>query len=125
MLNMLAVALGAAIGANLRYGITLWATQRFGPLFPYGTLLINLLGCLSIGVLLTLASNRLSMSEPMRLLLVTGLLGGFTTFSSFGYETYVMIQEGRWQAAALYVVISVLLGLLAVFIGAALVKMSG
>ncbi len=125
MLNMLAVALGAAIGANLRYGITLWATQRFGPLFPYGTLLINLLGCLSIGVLLTLASNRLSMSEPMRLLLVTGLLGGFTTFSSFGYETYVMIQEGRWQAAALYVVVSVLLGLLAVFIGAALVKMSG
>ena len=61
----------------------------------------------------------------MRLLLVTGLLGGFTTFSSFGYETYVMIQEGRWQAAALYVVVSVLLGLLAVFIGAALVKMSG
>lgn len=125
MLNMLAVALGAAVGANLRYGITLWATQRFGPLFPYGTLLINLLGCLAIGVLLTLAASRVAMSEPVRLLLVTGLLGGFTTFSSFGYETYVMIQEGRWQAAALYVVVSVLLGLLAVFIGAAIVKMTG
>jgi fluoride exporter len=118
MSNMVAVAVGAAVGANLRYLISLWAAQRLGAAFPYGTLIINVVGCLVIGVLLTLAAYRLTLSEPIRLLLVTGLLGGFTTFSSFGWETYALIVAGDWRAAGLYVAGSVVLGLLGVFLGA-------
>lgn len=123
MLNMLAVALGAAIGANLRYGLAIWAAQRFGMNWPYGTFIINVLGCLLIGILLTLAATRLPLSEPVRLLLVTGLLGGFTTFSSFGYESYSLIMTGNWLGAGLYIVASVVVGLLAVFLGAGLVRL--
>lgn len=122
MVNMLAVALGAAIGANLRYGLTLWAAQRFGTSWPYGTFIINLLGCLVIGGLLSLATSRLTLTEPLRLLLVTGLLGGFTTFSSFGYESVSMINSGNWVGAGLYVGGSVLLGLGAVFLGASTMR---
>jgi CrcB protein len=123
MLNMLAVALGAAVGANLRYGVSLWAARSFGTAFPYGTLIINLLGCLVIGALLTLAATRLPLSEPLRLLLVTGLLGGFTTFSSFGYESYALITAGNWLAAGIYVGASVVVGLIAVFLGAGLMRL--
>ncbi len=122
MNNLLAVAVGAAVGANLRYGLALWAAQRFGTSWPYGTLLINLLGCLLIGVLLTFSSLRLPLSEPLRLLLVTGLLGGFTTFSTFGYESFSLLSSGDWLGLGLYLVASVLGGLLAVALGVWLVR---
>ncbi|MCX7789367.1 MAG: fluoride efflux transporter CrcB, partial [Chloroflexaceae bacterium] len=102
MLNLVAIALGAAIGANLRYGLSTWAAQRLGTAWPYGTFLVNVLGCLTIGILLTLAATRLSLSEPLRLFLVTGLLGGFTTFSTFGYEGFTLITRGDWLGAGLY-----------------------
>jgi CrcB protein len=123
MLNILAVAVGAAVGANLRYGLASWAVHRFGHGWPYGTFIINVLGCLVIGALLTLAGTRLPLSEPARLLLVTGLLGGFTTFSSYGYESFSLIEAGNWVGATLYIVGSVLVGLLAVFLGAGLVRL--
>lgn len=123
MVNMLAVALGAAVGANLRYSLSLWAAQRLGTNWPYGTFIINVLGCLVIGALLTLAATKLPLSEPVRLLLVTGLLGGFTTFSSFGYESYTLITSGNWLGAGLYVGASVIVGLLAVFLGAGLARL--
>lgn len=119
MLNMLAIAFGAAIGANLRYGLATWAAQRLGTAWPYGTFIINVLGCLVIGALLTLAATRLPLSEPVRLLLVTGLLGGFTTFSTFSYEAYSLALAGRWGGAAAYVAASVGLGLLATAVGVA------
>lgn len=125
MNNVLAIALGAAIGANLRYGIGLWAAQRFGTAWPYGTFIINLLGCLLIGVLLTLAANRLTLSEPVRLMLVTGLLGGFTTFSTFGYESFTLFNAGNWLAGAGYVGGSVVGGLIAVVIGVGLGRWIG
>lgn len=122
VLNLLVIALGAAVGANLRYGVSLWAAQRFGTAFPYGTLIINVVGSLLIGALLTFAVTR-PLSEPVRLLLVTGLLGGFTTFSSFGWETYALIMTGHWLPAGLYVVASLLLGLVGVGLGAGLVRL--
>lgn len=125
MRNILVIAIGAALGANLRYAMTLWAARQFGTTFPYGTLLVNLLGCLLIGALLQLAATRLPLSEQARLLLVTGLLGGFTTFSSFGHEAYGLIVAGSWGAAALYVAASVILGLAAVFGGVGLAYMFG
>lgn len=123
MVNILAVALGAAIGANLRYGLAIWAAQRFGTAWPYGTFIINVLGCLVIGALLTLSATRLPFSEPVRLLLVTGLLGGFTTFSTFGYESFSLITAGNWISAASYVGASMLVGIGAVFLGAGLVRL--
>ncbi|MCG8351081.1 MAG: fluoride efflux transporter CrcB [Chloroflexales bacterium] len=117
MINMLAIALGAAVGANLRYGLSVWAAQRFGTAFPYGTLIVNVLGSFVIGLILGLAVTRLTLSTPWRLLLVTGLLGGFTTFSSFSYETYDLIERGAWLAAGGYVLSSVGFGLLACIFG--------
>lgn len=122
MPNLLAIAFGAAIGANLRYGLGLWAAQRFGSAWPYGTFLINVLGCFCIGALLAFIATRQPLNEPLRLFLVTGLLGGFTTFSTFGYESYTLITTGNWLGAALYIIASVGGGLLAVFLGAALVR---
>ncbi|NWG21161.1 MAG: fluoride efflux transporter CrcB [Chloroflexi bacterium] len=123
MLNMLVIALGAAVGANLRYGLSLWAAQRWGTSFPYGTLLVNVIGSFVIGLLLVLVTNRLSISEPVRLLLVTGLLGGFTTFSSLSFETYTLVTNGSWLAAGGYVLGSIGLGLAGVFAGAAVARL--
>lgn len=122
MINVLAIALGAAIGANLRYWTSLWAAQRWGTVFPYGTLLVNVIGSFLIGLLLVLAATRVSLSEPLRLLLVTGLLGGFTTFSSFSYETYTLITSGDIIGAGLYLFSSFGLGMIGVFLGAALTR---
>jgi CrcB protein len=123
IVNMLAVALGAAVGANLRYALGVWAALRLGSGWPFGTFAINVLGCLLIGALLTLAATRLPLAEPLRLLLVTGFLGGFTTFSTFGYESFALISAGNWPGALVYLVGSVLAGLLAVFLGAGLVRL--
>jgi fluoride exporter len=120
--NILVIALGAAIGANLRYGLSLWAARQFGAAFPYGTLIVNLIGCFAIGLVLQFSLTRMPLSEPLRLLIVTGLLGGFTTFSSFGYETYALILKGEWLPALIYIAASVVLGLGAVFLGAALIS---
>lgn len=125
MLNLVAIALGAAIGANLRYGLSTWAAQRLGATWPYGTFFVNVLGCLTIGILLTLAATRLTLSEPLRLFLVTGLLGGFTTFSTFGYESFTLITRGDWLGAGLYIGGSVIVGLAAVFLGASLARLFG
>jgi len=125
MNNVLAIALGAAIGANLRYGIGLWAAQRLGTSWPYGTFIINVLGCLAIGFLLTLITNRLTVSEPIRLMLITGLLGGFTTFSTFGYECFLLLNAGNWLGAVGYIAGSVGGGLLAVVLGVGLGRLLG
>lgn len=125
MTNLLAVAAGAAVGAVARYALGAWITARVGGAFPYGTMAVNLIGCLLIGVILTLAAEHVKISQTMRLFLVTGLLGGFTTFSSFGYETYSLILRGQWPAAAAYVSLSVSGGLLFVWLGATLVTPLG
>ena len=98
------VATGGAIGSVLRYSVSLLLAS------PWGTLAVNVVGCLLIGV----ASELVG---PARLLLVTGLLGGFTTFSAFGNETFAFLRAGDTQGAALNVVANVLVGLLAVGLG--------
>lgn len=116
------VALGGALGSVLRWLITGW-TQRLTPsnTFPYGTLLVNVLGSFAIGALMTMASERTSLSPELRLLLVTGVLGGFTTFSAYSYETLALLRGGQSSAAALYAFGSVALGIAAAFAGRALV----
>jgi CrcB protein len=123
MQNIVAIALGAAIGANLRYLVTNWAVSRFGTALPYGTFIVNILGCLVIGMLLTLVMTRLHISEALRLFLVTGLLGSLTTFSTFSYESYALISTGNALGAANYIAASVFVGLAAVYLGAFIARL--
>lgn len=125
LIGMLLVGLGAAVGANLRYLIGQAVAARWGSGFPYGTLIINLAGSFGIGLFFAFIEPRVAGSSSWRLLLVTGLLGGFTTFSAFSYEAFGLIQQGRMLAALLYCVLSVVGGLLATAAAISLVRMAG
>ncbi|PMP76574.1 MAG: fluoride efflux transporter CrcB [Roseiflexus castenholzii] len=123
LLNAIAIAVGAAIGANLRYSLSLWAAQRWGASFPYGTLIVNVIGSFLIGLVLVLATTRLNLSDLARLLIVTGLLGGFTTFSSLSFETYSLIVSGSWRTAGIYLASRFGLGMAGVFLGAGVARL--
>lgn len=114
----LLVAVGGAIGSVLRYGLGRWLMHG-APVqaFPYGTLAVNLLGCLAIGLVAEFLLLQRILAPQPRLLLQTGILGGFTTFSAFGLETVLMLRREQWLAVAIYVSTSVLGGLLAVWLG--------
>ena len=105
MINAVLVAMGGAAGALLRYGMVL-LVKPHSPAFPSGTLACNLAGCLAIGFLNGWINGGPAPREPARLLLMVGLLGGFTTFSSLGLETVELLDAGRWRAALAYVVAS-------------------
>jgi len=100
MIQVLAVALGGAVGSALRYGTTLGATRVFGTSFPFGTFIVNVLGCLLAGLIFGIAEQRTGLSPLVRLLLLTGFLGGYTTFSTFTLETVTLLQDGSWLVAA-------------------------
>jgi CrcB protein len=122
MLTTIAVlALGATLGASLRYYVTLWAAELLGLAFPYGTFLVNICGCLLLGGFIEL-STHWTMSPQLRLLIATGFCGSLTTFSTFGYETVLLLSNDTYGLAALNVIVSVLVGLLAVYLGVLLVR---
>lgn len=114
------VFLGAGVGANMRYWLGLWIQEKTGAFFPWGTFTINATGSLLIGMAMGWLIHAPS---PLnwRLLLVVGLLGGYTTFSSFSYETIVMLKDGYYAQAAGYVLGSCALGILACWLGLILV----
>jgi CrcB protein len=116
MVNWLLIALGGAVGSVARHGTQLVVQRAVGHPFPFGTLVVNVLGCLLIGVLAAIAGPT-AMREEHRLGLATGLLGGFTTFSAFGLETASLAEHGRPQLALANVAVSVTVGLLAVYAG--------
>ncbi len=118
MANYIVIALGAALGANLRYVISTWAAGRFGAAFPYGTLIINVSGSFVIGLFLTLIAGRFTTAPSLRLFFAIGFLGAYTTFSTFSFETLALLQTRAYVAAGLNVVVSVALGLIAVTLGA-------
>ena len=106
------IALFGAIGTLARYGLQGVVQIRMGGAFPYGTLLINLSGCFLLGLIGQLTLNRMLISSDMRMAISVGLLGGFTTFSSFGWETAKMLEDGEWLRASTYLSASVVAGLL-------------
>jgi CrcB protein len=111
------VLLGGALGSGLRYGVALALPPRGEAAFPVATLTVNLVGCLLIGLLATLLHESAQLPPAARMGLIVGVLGGFTTFSSFGLESLRLLQAGHWGAAALYIGLSNIAGLLAVWIG--------
>lgn len=119
-LSLLYVALGGAVGAVLRYLSGVAALRLFGAAFPYGTLLVNIVGSLAMGLVIAFLSKRVNASDELRLFLATGLLGGFTTFSAFSLDFAELWQRGEIRLALAYAVLSVLLSIGAVFSGLAI-----
>lgn len=114
------VAVGGAVGSVFRFLTGVAVTRLAGLSFPWGTLTVNVVGSFAIGFLTELVARKLNASMEMRLLIVVGFLGGFTTFSSFSLDTMVLIERGATVAAVSYVLASVVLSLLAAFGGLAL-----
>lgn len=117
MKQILAIAVGGSLGALLRYGVANGVHAVLGRGFPYGTLVVNVSGCLAMGVLYVLLVERLALSPEWRAALLIGVLGAFTTFSSFSMETFTLFEEGEWMKALMNVVLSVSLCLAAVWLG--------
>jgi fluoride exporter len=118
MTNLLLVGCGGFIGSICRYSLN-GLIQRFlsQPWLPYGTLVINILGCFLIGLLSGLSEMRQFLSPEFRLMVFIGLLGGFTTFSTFGYESYGLAKNGNFSATLFNIAIHVIFGLFAVWLG--------
>lgn len=107
MIRFLWICLGGAIGTGARYLISGWTLKRFGTSFPYGTLAVNLIGSFLIGAIMQVALTTALLSPTLRLILVVGVMGGFTTYSSFSYETVHYFQEGAWLLGFLNILIMV------------------
>lgn len=121
-MGYLVVFLGGGVGAALRHGVNLTAARLLGTHFPYGTLTVNVVGSLVMGLMAAWFAFEGSPSQHWRLFLTTGMLGGFTTFSTFSLDTALLYERGELGLAALYVVASVTAGLVGLFGGLALVR---
>ena len=111
-MRILMIALFGAIGTLARYGLQGFVQVRTSGTFPYGTLLINLTGCFLLALTYQLTVNRMIISPDLRIAIGVGFFGGYTTFSSFGWETAKMLEDGEWLPAATYVTASVVAGIL-------------
>jgi CrcB protein len=118
---ILAIGLGSCIGGITRYLLSQFIQNKFFSSFPYGTLSVNIIGCLLIGIVFGLG-ERGNITMGWRLFLATGLLGGFTTFSAFSNETISMLRDGQLWHAFTYIACSVVIGLLATFTGISFIK---
>ena len=116
-MRILLIALMGAVGTLTRYGLQGVVQYRAGSEFPYGTLVVNLSGCLLLGFLGQLTLNRMVISPEWRIAMTIGFFGGYTTFSTFGWETAKMLQDGEWMHATVYITASVLAGLLLTLAG--------
>ena len=122
MFQVLLVAFGGAIGSVLRYYVGIWGVRLAGPAFPWGTLTVNVVGSFIIGVFAEVIARKYGGSTDLRLLLMTGLVGGFTTFSAFSLDAIVLIERGNAGIALLYVFVSVGVSLGTVFAGLSLAR---
>lgn len=117
MKQIAAIAVGGAVGSVLRFWMSNGVHALVGRGFPYGTLAVNVLGCLAMGFLFVLFLERLSDDTVLRAGVLVGLLGGFTTFSSFSIETFSLIEQSAWLKAAFNMIASLVLCLAATWIG--------
>ena len=120
MLQVLFVALGGAIGSATRYLVGGWFAARFGAAFPYGTFVVNVTGSFIVGLFLAYAQERVSLSPYWRLFFAVGFVGGYTTFSTYEYESVRLLQDDEMLLAAVYLIGSVVTGGVAAIAGIAL-----
>ncbi len=122
MQNYLYIAAGGALGSLARYWIGSAVANRMGTKFPYGTFIVNITACLILGFFLTLLGKRPGVGPEWRFLIPIGFVGAYSTFSTFEWETFSNLQTGAFLIAALYVVLSCFLGLVAVWCGVLLAR---
>ena len=116
------VGLGGGMGSMLRYGMQIFVSRHVPILFPWGTFLVNCSGCFLIGVLYALSARYSWLTVEWRMFMIAGLCGGYTTFSSFSYESISLFRQGAYSYFLMYTVLSVILGLLATVAGVAIFK---
>ncbi|MBW4607615.1 MAG: fluoride efflux transporter CrcB [Hassallia sp. WJT32-NPBG1] len=122
--NPIAISLGAIAGALSRYYLTLWFSDRFGVNFPYGTFFINISGCFAMGFFATFALNHVAIISPeVRLLVATGFLGAYTTFSTYGLDTVGLLRNSTMLTATFYWAGSAILGIISVQLGVILARL--
>jgi CrcB protein len=121
-MNIIIIGIGGFLGAIARYGAALWIGQRWGRTFPLGTFIINISGSFLIGLLMSLFTERFMVNPQWRLLFVVGFLGAYTTFSTFEYETGALLRDGEWLIAMLNVILSVIVGFMALKAGEVIAK---
>lgn len=125
MRNLLLVGLGGAFGSMVRYGLGgLVGRLKAGWTFPLETLIINVVGCAALGLFAGLSEARGVFSAPVRVFLFIGVLGGFTTFSAFGYETFQLLRDGQWPAAAFSTSLQIVLGIGGVWAGHVIARLA-
>jgi len=122
LLEVLIVSLGAIVGANARYLLSRYAAKLLGPVFPYGTLIINLSGSFIVGFVMVWTSERVFIDPRWRLLVVVGFCGSFTTFSSYAYESMAYFEQGQWLLMWANILSNNVLCLLGVLAGIALAR---
>ena len=122
--NFLAISVAAIVGANLRYLLSRIAARQFGPVFPYGTLLINVVGSFIVGFFIIWTTERVLIDPRWRLVVVIGFCGSFTTFSSYAFETMAYFEQGQWGLMAVNILSNNLLCLGAALAGMALGRIS-
>jgi CrcB protein len=120
--NILLVLAGSAAGGSARYITSMLIQSKNNTSFPMGTFAINILGCFIIGMVYAVAARNATTGSDIKLLLATGFCGGFTTFSAFAFENLELFKSGQQLTALIYIIISVVLGILAVVLGAYLIK---
>jgi CrcB protein len=122
--NFLAISIAAIVGANLRYFLSRIAARQFGPVFPYGTLFINVVGSFIVGFFIIWTSERVLIDPRWRLLVVIGFCGSFTTFSSYAFETMAYFEQGQWGLMAVNILSNNFLCLGSALAGMALARIS-
>jgi fluoride exporter len=122
MQKVILIGFAGLVGTLCRYWLSGLIARHYGETFPWGTLVVNVLGCFLAGSVFYLTEERFLVSPSLRTVILVGLLGGFTTFSSFGLQTFALLRDGELALAALNVILSNLLGLLMLWVGYSLGK---
>ena len=122
MQKTILIGLAGLVGTVLRYWLSSYVARRYGETFPWGTVAVNLMGCFAAGAVFYVTEERFLVNPTVRAVILIGLLGGFTTFSSYGLQTFDLLRNGEYGLATLNIITSNVLGLFMVWVGYALGK---